>query len=207
MFIPCYFTCLWLFVIPYIFVHNLALFLSYCFNKFHTLVWGHTKIPGGECHRHWKWDMKDTEWFMHGRVKETGQGCWQMCRCVSTTVWHMNKGLSNPKYRSRWKWCHLMMSLMSFLCIIGGRDKRKLRQDWGAQTPVLVLSLVQLFGLVPQLVHLGSHRPSNSATLVILKELNYNQTGKCSLFVNLYIFKVILGTLSWCDLVVCKLVG
>ena len=61
--------------------------------------------------------------------------------------------------------------------------------------------------LVPQLVHLGSHRPSNLATLVPLEEWIYNQTGKCSLFVLLYVLKVILGTLSWCDLVVCKLIG
>ena len=52
------------------------------------------------------------------------------------------------------------------------------------------------FWLVPQLVHLGSHRPSNLATSVPLKEWNYNQTGKCSLFVQLYVLKVILGTLS-----------
>ena len=61
-------------------------------------------------------------------------------------------------------------------------------------------------GFGSQLVCLGSHRPSNAATSVPLKEWNYNQTGKCSLFVHLYVLKVILGTLSWCDLVVCKLV-
>ena len=93
------------------------------------------------------------------------------------------------------------------LMCIGGGDKRKHAQDQGALTWVLVLSLVQLFGLVPQLVCLESHRPSNLATLVPLEEWNYNQAGKCSLFVHLYVLKVILGTLSWCDLVVCKLVG
>ena len=60
--------------------------------------------------------------------------------------------------------------------------------------------------LVPQLVHAGSHRPSTSATLVPVKEWNYNQTGKCSLFVQPYVLKFILGTLIWCSLVVCKLV-
>ena len=63
---------LWSFVIPYIFVHNLTLFWAIVFNKFQTLVWGCTEIPGGECHRHWKWDTKDTKWFMHGGVRETG---------------------------------------------------------------------------------------------------------------------------------------
>ena len=50
--------------------------------------------------------------------------------------------------------------------------------------------------LVPHLVHLGSGRPSNSTILVPLEVWNYNQTGKCSLFVQLYVLKDILGTLS-----------
>ena len=65
---------------------------------------------------------------------------------------------------------------------------------------------IWFFWLVPWLVHLGSHRPSNLATLMPLKEWNYNQMGKCSLFVQLYVLKVILDTLSWYALVVCKLV-
>ena len=64
-----------------------------------------------------------------------------------------------------------------------------------------------VFWLIPWLVHLGGHRHSNLATLVPLREWNYNQTGKCTLFVQLYVLKVILGTLSWCALVVSKLVG
>ena len=68
-------------------------------------------------------------------------------------------------------------------------------------------SSVQSFWLVPQLGHPGSHRPSNSATSVPLEEWNYNQIGKCFLFVQLYVLQVILGILSWCALVVCKLVG
>ena len=66
---------------------------------------------------------------------------------------------------------------------------------------------VWFFWFIPQLVHLGSHRPFNLATSVPLKEWNYNWTGKCSLFVQLYMLEVILGTLSWCALVVCKLGG
>ena len=91
---------------------------------------------------------------------------------------------------------------------IRGRDKRKCTQDQGVQlSSVLSIQSVHgLFWLIPQLVFLGSHRTSNSATLVPLEEWNYNQTGKCSLFVQLYVLKVILGTLSWCALVVCKLV-
>ena len=60
--------------------------------------------------------------------------------------------------------------------------------------------------LVPQLVHPASHIPSTLATSLPLEEWNYNQIGKCSLFVQPYVLKVTLGILSWCDLVVCKLV-
>ena len=97
------------------------------------------------------------------------------------------------------------MTVMSFdditdvlLTYIGGRNEGFVDEIFG--------SLVQSFQHVPQLVHLGSHRPSNSATLVPLEEWNYNQTWKCSLYVQLYMLKVNLGTLSWCALVVCKLV-
>ena len=67
-------------------------------------------------------------------------------------------------------------------------------------------SSVQFFWPVPWIFYLGSHRPSNSATLVPLEEWNYNLTGKCYLFGQLHVLKVILGTLSWCALVVSKLV-
>ena len=162
----------------YIFLY---IILSYCFNKFQTPVWGHTKIPGGECLRNWKWDMKDMEWLMHGGVRETGWGCQQIHMCVGTTLLHIYKVFSCPECRNRWQWCHFMMSLMPFLHMLGK-------------------GYICLFGsavwLVPWLVHLGSHRPSTSATPVPLEEWNYNQAGKCSLFVQLYVLKVILGTLT-----------
>ena len=44
--------------------------------------------------------------------------------------------------------------------------------------------------LVPQLGHLGSHRLSNLAISVPLEEWNY-KCWKCSLFVQLYMLKVI----------------
>ena len=92
------------------------------------------------------------------------------------------------------------------LMYIRGRYKRKYAQDPGGSVMYSFSLFIWFFWLVPQLGHLASHRPSNLATLIPLEEWNYNQTGKCSLFVHLYVFKVILGTLSWCALVVCKLV-
>ena len=46
-----------------------------------------------------------------------------------------------------------------------------------------------------------AHVQYNSDTSVPLKEWNYNQTGKCSLFVQLSMLEVILSTLSWYALV------
>ena len=43
---------------------------------------------------------------------------------------------------------------------------------------------------------LGSHRPSVLSTSVPVEEWDYYHTGKCSLFVQLYILKVILSILS-----------
>ena len=43
---------------------------------------------------------------------------------------------------------------------------------------------------------LGSHRSSDLATSVPLEEWEYNHIGKCSLFVQPYVSKVILGTLD-----------
>ena len=99
-----------------------------------------------------------------------------------------------------------MMTLMSFLHIWEVGIKGSPHETQGSVIHSFSL-FIWSFWLVPQLGHLGSHRPSNLAPPVPLKEWNYNQTGKCSLFVQLYVLNVILGTLSWCALVVCKLVG
>ena len=82
---------------------------------------------------------------------------------------------------------------MFFLHIVGIGIKESMHEIQGFQFG----SVVHYFGLflwffwlVPQLGCLGRHRPSNSATSVPLKEWNYNQTEKCSLFVQPYVLKV-----------------
>ena len=66
---------------------------------------------------------------------------------------------------------------------------------------------IWFFWLIPQLVCLGSQRPSNSLTSVPFEEWKYNQTGTSSLFVQLCMLEVILGTLSWYALVACESAG
>ena len=110
------------------------------------------------------------------------------------------------KCRSRLKWHNLMTSLIS-LAYIGVGIKVSMHGTQGFSSVIHSFSPFVWFSwLVPQLGILESHRPCNSATSVPLEEWNYSHTGKCSLFVQPYILKVILGTLSYCALVVCKLV-
>ena len=165
------------------------------------------RVKAYMCHRHWNWDTKEMQWLVCGGVRDTAWGHWWMCRWVSTTLLYMHKGFSHPKCRSRWQWCYLMMSLMSFLCILGLGIKGSMHKIKEVFTVHFPFGQFLVFWCVPWLVHPGSHRPSNSATSVHLKEWNYNLTGKCALCVQLYVLKFILGTLSWCALVVCKLVG
>ena len=112
-----------------------------------------------------------------------------------------------PKCRSRQQLHYLVMSLTSFLCISRVDIKVSMHGTQGWFVRPFCGLLLWFLWLVSQLVHPGSHIPSHLANSVPLKEWNYYQTGKCSLFVQLCMPKVILGTLSWCALLVCKLVG
>ena len=130
--------------------------------------------------------------WMVGYGKQVGD----MGGCAGKSAWHncTCEKVFQPKCRCRWKWCHLMMSLLHILGV-GIKGSTHEIQEFS--------SVIHSFGpfiwfswLVSQLGHLGSHRYSNLATSVPLKEWNYSQTGKCSLFVWPYIPKVILGTFS-----------
>ena len=105
-----------------------------------------------------------------------------------------------PKWRSRQQWHHLMMSLMSFLHKLRVGIRGSMHKTQGS----FVHSFHWVLQLVPQVVKQWRDRHSNSATLVPLKDWNYNQTGTCSLFVRLYMVEVILGILSWCALLTHK---
>ena len=121
--------------------------------------------------------------------REIGQGCWWMCRWVGVTLLHMCKGSSCLKGEAdvcdiiRWHHC-------CSAYINEGVVFKKAHTSLGA----LIWSLV--LGLFGTTSFLGSHRPSVLATLVPLEEWEYNYTGKFSLFVQLYMLRVILNILS-----------
>ena len=74
-------------LMPYIIFVNKSCWYV-VFNKLQTLVWGHTEIPGGECHTLGIWDTKLMSPFMCSQQNiEIGWwGCWQMHRWVSMTL-------------------------------------------------------------------------------------------------------------------------
>ena len=122
-------------------------------------------------------------------------------RCVGVLAWLYCAcaGFLLPEEGSRWLWHHLVTSHLCHYAYI---------ESWGyirgACTNSRLIICVFLAAVHPSYL-LRSHWPSVMATSVPLDEWEYNLTGKCSSFVQLHVPKVILGTLSWFDLVVCKL--
>ena len=74
----------------YIFLY---IVLILCLNKLQSSVWGHTKIPGGECHRHWKRDTKKCNILCmarHGKQDGDASTCagmlvWLYCTCAKVS--------------------------------------------------------------------------------------------------------------------------
>ena len=73
--------------------------------------------------------MKDTEQFMHGRVRETGWGHWQMHRHVGTTLLHMCKVFPTQSVEADMTVTSIDDVTDVLLMYIGGRDKRKHARD------------------------------------------------------------------------------
>ena len=147
-------------------------------NKFKALVWGCTKIPGGECHRHGIGDEEKT-----------------MGLCVAIVIVNFDRDAGKcadeldvssacAQWFSHWKsraanhdiifWCHNDLS-----CYWGGNYIREASTSLGAV--VWVFWTEQLGQL------LGSHWPSTLATSVPLMEQEYNLDELCVLFINLHV--------------------
>ena len=120
-----------------------------------------------------------------------GELAWLYCTCTRFFL---------LEEESRWLWCHLVMFLLLWLC------KGLEVYIRGVCTSSRLIIWVILAAVPPSYL-LKSHQPSVTATLVPLEECKYNLAGKCSSFVQLHVPQVILGTLSWFDLVVCMLTG
>ena len=72
--------------------------MSSVVSKLKALVQGHTKIPGGECHRH---EIQVKEKMMWFRFSGSNWGfqkwCWQMCRWIMAFPLHMHSGFPTEK--------------------------------------------------------------------------------------------------------------
>ena len=107
--------------------------MLFLFNKFHTLVWGCTKIPGGECRRLENRDMELMRWFLHSQYI-----CQKWLAGMLTDVqvgWHdftvHPQGFSHWKRRAddhdiiRWYHCH-------YAHVEGWEYKRRAHMSIGA---------------------------------------------------------------------------
>ena len=116
-------------------------------------------------------------------------GCWWMGRMSwHDCTMHVHKVFLARGGKQMIMTCHLMMSLPLCLCrglgVYKGKHTQALRLLSGFLAAVHLSYLVR------------SHQPSVVATSVPLMEWEYIFTGKCYLFVQLHVPKVILGTLS-----------
>ena len=127
------------------------------------MVQGHTKIPGGECHRHEKGIRKrDKEvWNLHN-IQDFWHGCQQMCRQTVAVLLHMHSGFPTLRLEQM-----IMMSLYDVTRIscatVGGNYKRRAPLSLGAA--VTVVWVFQHMRLGP----LTSHRPSTLAVSMPLE--------------------------------------
>ena len=188
MFIYTIVSALWSFVIPYNFVHDLKLFWEVVFNKFQTPVWGHTEIPGGRVPQapkvgYKRYRIVHAWWGKADRLEIPAdvQACWH-----DSTVhaWRFFP----PKMQKQMTVTSLDDVTDGLLMYIGGRDKGSTHKTRG-----LCFGFgFSYFRLVPQLVHLGSHKPSNLDTSVLLRNGTITRQGSV-----LYLFTCMYSRLSW----------
>ena len=151
------------------FTYNLYSYLSWCFlymlqiNKSKALVWGCTKIPGRECHRH---GIGDMEKAMGSCVDELDISsvhvqwfsCWKSRADDCDVIWWHHKDLS---------------------CYWGGNYIRKASMS--------IRAVIWVFGTEWLGQLLRSHWPSASAISVPLMKQEYNLDELCVLFINLHV--------------------
>ena len=125
------------------------------------MVWGHTEIPGGECHRHENWVKEEMKRFgCIGSIWGSGmyaRRCadeWQQFWCACAVVFPLEN-------QSRLLWCHFMMSWGSLLLLREGTIKGEHNQTLGLSSGY---SGTKHLGL------LTSHWPSTLAVLMPLVE-------------------------------------
>ena len=158
------------------------LFWHVTFNKLRTPVWGHTEIPGGECHRLKIWDMELMRWFVHSCRKQS------VGMLVGVQVnWH-----GSPVHVQ----CFSHQKREADDCDITNVILMHRVWEYIRRACMSLGAIVWVFGAEHSGNFLRSHQCFVTATSVPLMEWQYIPTGKCSLFIHLHVPKVILGTIS-----------
>ena len=172
-----------------------GLILICYFNKLQTLVWGHTKIPGGECHRLGNRHTKLTSWNMCSSLNcLAGMLADVWASQCDPTVYAQGFATQRGKQMivtSFW-WCQ------SCLVYVEGREY--IREVHMSSRLLSGFLGAKHSGNLPR-----SHWPSVAATSVPLMEWEYILTGKC-----FYLFNCMCARLSRVPFVsmtsiVCKL--
>ena len=155
----------------------MSVFVVYVANKSKSSVWGCTKIPGGECHRHEIWVKEKTMSFKcsYGNWGFQWQ-CWHMHRWPMAFPLHMCSGLPMEKVEQT-----IMTSLddvtMIAHAIWGGKYIRRAHSGFGA---IVWVSGTEQLGL------LLSHWPSTPAISVPLVGQEDTQDELSSLFIQVH---------------------
>ena len=117
--------------------------LIFIFNKLQAPLWGHTKIPGGECHINRNWDSKFTYQFMWGLVGDRLGTYVDVQVSQHYTTVHVQR-LFPPKWGGRWLWHHIMTWLLYCLHKWTRGIKEKPTQAWGGGSSFILWILVQV---------------------------------------------------------------
>ena len=181
--LPKVFTPCLLIILYYLHLYSVPV-LAYVVNKFKVVVWGHIKIPGGECHRLKIWVMEKMNWSMHSSRKQ--QGCQQMCRQIMAIPLCMHGAF--PTEKGKQMIVTLFNDVTTFAHASGREHIRKMCMSLKA--------VIWVFGTEHFMQFLGGHWPSAMAVSVPFLEKEYNQVEQCALFIHLLVPRLGLDTFS-----------
>ena len=154
------------------------------------MVWGCTKIPGGECHRHGKgiWKRDNEVWTLHN-ILDFWHGCQWMCRQTMVVLLCMHSGF--PAERLEQMIVTSLYDVTRVSCATVGRNyKRRAWLSLGAAVTVI---------WVFQHKRLGLWQATDPLLWLSWCPLSrkHIQNAQCCLFFNKHASRPILRTLSY----------
>ena len=147
-------------------------------NKFKAPVWGHTKIPGGECHRHGIGDMEKMLGLCVAMVIVNFGS--DASKCIDK----LDVSSAHVQWFSHWK-------SRADDCDVIWWHHEDLPYYWGGsyirKASMSLRAVIWVFGTEGLGQLLKSHGPSTSVISVSLVEQEYNQNKLSVLFIYLHV--------------------